>query len=311
MHFRPIIIAALQAAGLTIAGFLVPMLGQVAVIFVPVPLLLVTVLHGRRAGALSVALAAGIVSVAGGFHATVVLFFLSFGLMALVLAEGLVKGAKPESVAAVAGILPLFVLLLVVAPALLKTGKDPMTLGEELLRRNIADVRRLYTDLGAAEVVEALDALSDRVVFYVVRLLPGMVLVTTVLQAAACYGIGRTLALRRIPGLAAARQPTFDRWHAPDAWVWPLIATLALVALAPRDSAAWFLGLNLSLLWLLVYAAQGAALLEHFLRKARMTVIARSFLQAVILLLPTAVAVIAFGVVDIWADFRKVRTPQA
>ena len=310
MPFRPIIIASLQAAGLTVAGFLVPLLGQIAVLFVPVPLITVTVLHGRPAGALALAGAGAIVSAAFGLQAAVLLFFLSFGLMALGLAEGLLRGWRPETAVAVAGTLPLLLLLLVIAPVVLKSGKDPVSLAENLLRQNIAEGRKLYIDLGATEMVQAIDALSDQVVHYLVRLIPGIVLTTTLLQAAGCYGLGRAVILRRRPGLPSAGQPSLALWHAPDTWVWALIATLGLVALAPRGSGAWFVGLNLSFLWLLVYTAQGAALLEFFLRKARIPVIARSFLHTIVLILPTVVAVIAFGVVDIWADFRKVR-PQA
>lgn len=294
------------------AGLLnLPILSQIAVLFVPVPLIIVSVVHGRHAGALAAALAALIVSAFAGFQIALVLFFLSFGLMALGLAEGLAKGWRPETAIAVASALPLFMLLLMIVPAVVKSGKDPLSLVDALIRESIADGRKLYADLGANEVVQALESLSDRVIFYVARLIPGIVLATTILQAALCYGFTRSLLLRRKPDLPPVTQRPLHLWHAPDAWVWALIVTLGLVALSPRDSAAWFVGVNLSFFWLLVYTAQGAALLEHFLKKVRIPVIGRSFLHTLILLMPTVVAVIAFGVVDIWADFRKVRTPQA
>jgi hypothetical protein len=120
--------------------------------------------------------------------------------------------------------------------------------------------------------------------------------------------MARSLVLRRDPGSRLAAHPSLAAWRAPDQWVWGLIATLGLVAAFPRGSTAWFAGLNLALLFLLVYIAQGVAIVEFFLRRARIPVIWRGLLHALLLALPTVVAVIAFGVVDIWGDFRKVRT---
>src|SRR5574340_959542 len=86
MNIRPIIIAALQAVGLSIAGFLVPVLGQIAVLFVPVPLITVTVLHGRRAGVSATIIAAALVALIVSLHAAVILFVLALGCMALAMA---------------------------------------------------------------------------------------------------------------------------------------------------------------------------------------------------------------------------------
>jgi len=59
----------------------------------------------------------------------------------------------------------------------------------------------------------------------------------------------------------------------------------------------------------LVYTAQGAALVEFWLRKVKIGVVWRSFAHTIILTLPPLIAVVvALGVVDIWADFRKVRS---
>ncbi|MHB8846719.1 MAG: hypothetical protein ACYC7L_18465, partial [Nitrospirota bacterium] len=71
------------------------------------------------------------------------------------------------------------------------------------------------------------------------------------------------------------------------------------------------LGLNLALLYAVIYLAQGLCLLEAWLRKAKIGVLWRSLIHTIIMTLPPFMAIIiALGVVDIWADFRKVRTPQ-
>lgn len=311
MAFRPIIIAALQASGLYIIGGIVPLLGQFAVLFVPVPLITVSVLHGRASGTAATALAAIVVAFLGSWQVAFVLFLLGFGLMALGLSEGMLRDLRTEATIIAGSALPLTALLILLVPYVMQSGKDPVALIETYLRTSLADVRKLYTDAGVHEVAQMLDTLSDTIVHYLVRFLPGIILTTTVMQAAGCYGLARALILRKRPDLPLASRPALPFWHAPDPWVWPLIAILGLIAVASRGSAAWFVGLNLSFLFLFVYAAQGIAVLEYYYRKARIPLLLRSLMHAVILALPTVVAVIAIGVVDIWADFRKVRvTPS-
>jgi len=148
---------------------------------------------------------------------------------------------------------------------------------------------------------------TDTVVYYLVRLLPGIILAMTLLQAACCYGMARALILRKDPAAAVLAEPTLATWHAPDSWVWGLIVSLGLVAIP--DVTIRFIGLNLALIFLLIYSAQGLSLVEFTLRKAKVGTIWRSLILTVIVALPVIVPVIALGVVDIFADFRKVRTP--
>ena len=61
----------------------------------------------------------------------------------------------------------------------------------------------------------------------------------------------------------------------------------------------------------MLYLAQGSAIVEHYLRKAGIKAFGRGLLLALILVMPSIVFVVALGIVDIWADFRKVRGPVA
>ncbi|MDH4162460.1 MAG: YybS family protein [Nitrospirota bacterium] len=307
MNVRPTIIAALQAAGLSLAGFLIPVLGQIAVLFVPVPLITATVLHGRRAGVSAMVIAAALVAVIVSLHAAVVLFVLALGCMALAIAGGMLRNLRHETIVLLGGLVPLVLLVIVLAPVFMEAGKPPVAVAEEYLRTSLAESRELYTKMGLTEIVQSLDSFGENVIFYAARLIPGIIITTTLMQALFCYGIARAIVLRRRPDLPLAARPPLALWHLPDQWVWGLIITLLLVALP--DPAARFTGLNLLCLCLLAYTVQGTALVDHFLRKVRIPTLMRSVLHAIILTLPSVVAVIALGVVDIWADFRKVRTP--
>ena len=138
-----------------------------------------------------------------------------------------------------------------------------------------------------------------------VRLIPGITVATSVFQAACCYGLSRAIVLRR-PGQALPNlnRTTLAQWHAPDVWVWGLIIGLTLMV--PNASVRWT-GWNLAIVYAVVYLTQGVAIVDHYLRKGRIQPFMRGMIHTLILALPSIVFVIALGVVDIWADFRKLR----
>ncbi|MEK6744312.1 MAG: DUF2232 domain-containing protein [Nitrospirota bacterium] len=307
MPFRSILTSALQSAGLMIAGFLVPVIGQITLLIAPVPLILIMVREGKLPGMLAVGLATAIIAVLAGGQAVFVVIFLSFGFMAMGLADGLRWRWKPENAVLIGAILTIVALVVVLTPFLSSTEKGLVTVAEDYLRTSLAEAQQLYTQLGLTEVAQMMAQVTDTVVYYLVRLLPGIILATTLLQAACCYGVARSLILRKDPAAAVLSEPSLAAWHAPDSWVWGLILTLGLVALP--DVTIRFIGMNLALVFLLVYSVQGLALVEFTLRKAKVGTIWRSMILTFIVALPVIVPVIALGVVDIFADFRKVRTP--
>lgn len=304
MNYRPVFTATLQTAGLFIAGFVIPLLGQALALFTPVPLILVFVREGRREGLMTLLAAGVIIGVLGGWQSAALLAF-SFGLMAIGVSEGMRRRMKPEQVALLGGLLPVAALGLVLAFYLARTGRNPFTAAEEYLRSGITDAAKFYTDLGLKEMADAVNAASDAFIHYLVRLSPGITVATSVAQAACCYGLSRAVITRKT-GETATAQASFSAWHAPDSWVWGLIAALAFIVV-PRETVR-IAGWNLAIVFATVYLAQGAAIVEHYLKKARLRAFARGMILALLLVMPPAVAgIIALGIVDIWADVRKVR----
>jgi uncharacterized protein YybS (DUF2232 family) len=305
MNYRSMLLAAAQTLGLFIAGFLIPVLGQALVLFTPVPLIVAYVRDGRAEGLTALFATAGIVAVLLGWHIAAILLF-SFGLMAVGTAEGMQRRLRPERIAVLGGLLPIAAAGSVLAYYLAHTGKNPVTILEGHLRGSITEAAKLYAGLGLTEMASAVTSVSDTFVHYLVRLVPGIAVATSLLQAACCFGLARAIIIR---GTGAASvpssQPSLAAWHAPDAWVWGLIAVLALMMIP--NEASRLTGLNCAIVFSVVYLVQGIAIVEHVLRKARIQAIARGLIHALILALPTIVFVIALGVVDIWADFRKVR----
>jgi uncharacterized protein YybS (DUF2232 family) len=304
MNYRSALLASAQALGLFISGFFIPVLGQALVLFTPVPIIVTYVRDGRAEGLTALLAMGAIVAALLGWHVAAILFF-SFGLMAICTSEGMRRRLRTENIVILAGLLPIAAGGIVLAYYLAHMGKNPVTILEGQLRDSIAEAAKLYSILGLKEMASGVTSVSAAFVHYLVRLVPGITVATSLIQAACCFGLARTVILRKSGAVPVPSQPSLAAWHAPDAWVWGLIAALALI-MVPND-AARLTGLNCAIVFSVVYLVQGIAIVEHVLRKARIQAVARSLIHALILALPTIVFVMALGVVDIWADFRKVR----
>ncbi len=304
MNYRSIVISSLQATGLYLAGLIIPVLGLLAALFSPVPFILTSVRAGRREGLASIGLACGLVSVMAGWEGAV-LFFITFGLMAIGIAEAMQRRSRPEEAALSGALLPIAAIGIGVAAYFAHLGKSPAVVVEEYLRNSLVEAAKMYTSMGLTEAAAMISAVPDRFIYYLVRLLPGIVIATSLVQAACCYGLARTIIARKQG--PPPDQPTLAQWHAPDVWVWGLIVTLAC-AVIPQETAH-IISWNAAIIFGVLYTAQGMAVVEHYFRKAGIHTAVRGMMHALILALPAVVCVTALGVVDIWADFRKVRAP--
>ncbi len=308
MNYRAVFLATLQTTALFAAGFIIPVLGQILVLITPVPLILAHVRHGRREGLAALGASCVLVLLLGGWQAAAILLF-SFGLIALGIAEGMRRQMKPETVVLLGGLLPIVVLGPIALFYLVKVGENPVGAVEKYLRESIAEAAVLYTRMGFTEMAAMIKSISDSFVHNMARLMPSITIATSVMQAAFCYGVSRIIIRKKDGPSPFAGQPSsFALWHAPDAWVWGLIAALALVVF-PRETSK-LAGWNLAILFSIVYLAQGTAIIEHFLQKGHLKPILRGLIIILLLALPSIVFVIALGIVDIWADFRKVRMPH-
>jgi uncharacterized protein YybS (DUF2232 family) len=304
MNYRSIFIATIQTAGMFVAGFVIPVLGQVIALFTPAPLVILSIRSGMQQGFTALFAACLIVGILAGWQTAAILLF-SFGLMSAGISEGMRRQWKPESAILLGGLLPAAVLAIIMAYHFSSIHKNPVVVIEEYLRGSMSEAITLYTQLGLTEMAEVIRQVPDRFIYNLVRLIPGIIIATSVFQAACCYGLSRMIILRRPERAPSLAMTPFAQWHAPDAWIWGLIAGLVLI-LIPGETAR-FSGWNILILYTIVYLTQGAAVVEHYLRKGRIQPFLRGLIHLLVLALPSIVFVIALGVVDIWADFRKVR----
>lgn len=302
MNYRSLFLATGRAIILYVSGLLIPVLGQFFVLFTPVPLILAYVRDGRTTGLLAIAVASSLVTLLGWYAAA--LFLLSFGLMTIGISEGMLRKMKPELIALLGGLLPILVLTPILLSYLAQLGENPILVAERYLRESVLEASKRYAGAGLTEMATATASIPDVVYYYLVRLLPGIFLATMTSQAAFCYGIARAFIIRK-QGMGTSEK-SFALWHAPDSWVFGLIASLGLLILP--DESTNLIGWNLTILFGALYLAQGIALADFFMRKLRMHGFVRALMLTIILFLPPLIAaLVAVGVVDIWADLRKVR----
>jgi hypothetical protein len=271
-----------------------------------VPLILVSLRSGRKEGLVSLGTSAVLIAALGGWQAAAILLF-TFGLMAVGIAEGMRRQMKPEQVSLLGGLLPIAVIGILAAFYFARAGKSPIGAIEEYLQTSIAEAATIYAKMGLNDMAAMVTSVTDSFVHYLVRLIPAITIATSVLQAATCYGISRAVILKKEVSSPLAGQPSLALWHAPDVWVWGLIVALALLVV-PNETPR-LIGWNLAILYAVVYLAQGTAIVDYYLKKIHIRPFLRGLILAVILAMPTIVFAIALGIVDIWADFRKVRGP--
>lgn len=303
MNYRAILFAAAQAVIFFISGFFIPLLGLV---LTPVPLVVASLRTGWTEGVVAGALAAILIGFLAGWQFAVT-FLICFGVMAAAVSEGMRRHWKPESVAVLGGLAPVALLGMLAARFFMRTGKSPVPFLEDVIRKQRDVAVKLYKDMSLTDVANTVAAVPDQFIHYFVLLIPGIVITSMLFAAMICMLISLRLILRK-PGAVSLRPISLIHWHAPDVWVWGLILALGLI-LVPRE-AFQFAGWNLAIVYSAVYLLQGIAVVDHYLRKARIQPFMRGLILAIILALPSVVCVIAAGVVDIWADFRKLRGPK-
>jgi len=306
MNYRSILIATAQVLGLFVSGFVIPLLGQVLALFTPLPLILISVRNGRNEGLVTLAASSLVMAALGGWQAAAILC-LSFGLMAVGISEGMRRNLKPEQTSLLGGLLPIAALSAIVIFYLARVGKNPIMEVDAYLRESLIAAAKTYTSMGLTEMAAMVSSIPETYIHNLARLVPGILIATSVMQAACCFGIAHAILMRKPGTDQAPGQPSLAAWHAPDSWVWGLIAALALIVVPQKT--AQLAGWNLAILFAVVYLAQGSAIVDHYLRKANIKTFGRGLVLALVLALPSIVFVIALGIVDIWADFRKVRVP--
>ena len=300
-----LMLAALTVA-LVAAARYVPVLGIVVSLLAPTPILLATLRCGSRTGllalglsTLSLALLFG--SLQGG------IFLAEYGVMALVLAEAIrPQWSVERTILASAAVPSMASGALIVA----LIGSVDLNLGavKQHFHEDLGQALRPLLSEGGGLSDEALRAYVEETLGTFMQLLPSLFVLSTAAGALLNYGVVRIM-WRRLGGQPPLPEMKLAQWKAPEVCVWVLIAS-GIGSFVPLPGLR-IVGLNMLFLVSLVYLVQGFGVIAFYLQRASVPPILRSLAYVVLVIQPLfLLGVAAFGLFDLWFDFRRTDNKQ-
>jgi len=295
----------LLLVGMAVVAYAVSLLtggGNLLTLVLPLLVSVVVLRYGVRAGAvLFTVFLIGAVAVGRGQMGPLVeLFLLALGVTVLV-AYGWGWLSLPRAVWWASGVQ--LVGLGVVAVAVWLAGGPSPT--EQLLRGvdtvlTVVAARLAEQGGGAASVEQLLGAVRQ----VVARTYPALLFTNLAVVNIVNLQLLRPLLVatgQRTPG------PPFPRrWRLPDRLGWGVV--VGIVALRTGIGPLQVVGANLLFLLLFLFTVQGFGLLSHLLHRARVPVILRGLLYALLLISIQLYPLIAVaGLVEGWLDVRRLR----
>jgi uncharacterized protein YybS (DUF2232 family) len=192
--------------------------------------------------------------------------------------------------------------------SLLSSPEVDINAFKQHFEENLEQALRPYLTEGDQAIKGDLRGYIQEAIGVVVQTLPALFLLSTAVAALLNYSVTR-LVWRRIEGPPLFPAMSLAQWQAPDACVWVLIGS-GLAYFLPIP-ALQTLGLNLLLLVGFMYLLQGLAILTYYLHKITVPPIFRSLAYIFLVIQPLLLlGVAAFGLFDLWFDFRRTRNKR-
>lgn len=294
---------ALVTLAFSLSVFL-PVVGFFFALFIPLPVLFFRVKRGRGNGAIIAGISGLLMAILlGGPALGDGLFFGGLLLLGLTLGEGLDRGQSVErTMLAACGLVLGGGTVLVLFHASL-SGVDLGAFVSDAVRRNLELSLLLYREMGVPpEQIEAVRGILDIVHRTLLRLLPAMIVSSTIVVAWATLVMA--LPLFRMRGVPAPDPGPLNRWRAPDPLIWGVIGCGVLLMLP--DTGLKIVGLNVLVVLLTVYFFGGIAVVSYFFEKRRVPLGLRFLFYALIVVQQLLLlVVVALGLFDMWFNFRK------
>ncbi len=297
-------------SGVALTGFVfavsiyIPIAGFFSALFIPLPVIFYRVKLGRNAGSIVPGIAAVLMLLAIGRLSIDLWFFVELLLMGFVMGELFERRLSVEKTVLYtsAAAMGSTVLALVFYSAVSHTAVTALV--SDYVSQNLQLTLKLYRNMGVSqENIDLIAKSLDHIQYYLVRMLPSIMAVSTLFAAWVNLLLARSLL--RAKTQAAVDFGTLNHWQAPEHLVWGVIGcgTLLLVA----GSAGRLIGLNGLLVLMTVYLFQGLAIVAFFFEKKHFPRMFRIFLYTLIAVQQMLLLIIiVVGLFDTWFNFRKI-----
>ena len=281
----------------------IPIIGFVAALFIPLPVLFYRLKLGRING-LIIAVVASLIMMAliGGLSIDVI-FFAGLLLIGFILGELFELNLSIEQTTLIAsGSVVLSGLISLIVSSVL-TGEGVFAVVSDYVAKNLELTLVLYQSMGMSqENIQLISQSLDKIHQVLVTIIPALVSVSTLFVTWISILLARPVLTSR-----SLFYPDFGPlklWKAPEYLVWAVIGCGLSLFLPP--TALKIIGLNGLLILLTVYFFQGIAIVSFYFDKKRLPRFVRVFLYTLIGLQQLILlAVIGLGFFDLWINFRR------
>lgn len=279
--------------------------GSIGAMLAPLPILYYYSKLGRVQGVLIFLLSLSFVVIALRFvdsQATFLNLFL-LGSLGPILSEVLRRNHSVEITVFSSAVALLALGLIFLLYFSFTQWKGPLYLIESYIAETVKENINVYFQLsGSSEQAELLRRNAGHITRFLTNLFPAIVLVGTSFFVWLNILAGRLLFQKN--GMWYPDFGDLSRWKIPDKYVWLVIISGILILLPVRGIK--IAGLNMLVVLLFFYLFQGLSIINFYFNKKSTPVFVRIlgyfliFAQQFLLLL-----VIGLGLIDVWADFRK------
>lgn len=285
----------------------IPIIGFVAALFIPLPILYYRLKLGRTNGLIIAVMTSLVMVVLIGSLSIDVIFFAGLLLIGFMLGELFELNLTIEQTTLIASgsVILSGIISLLIAGFL--SGQGVLAIVSNYVAKNLELTLVLYREMGMSEENILLISRSlDKIQQVLVTIIPALVSASTLFVAWVSILLAKPLLINR-----SLNYPDFgplNQWKAPEYLVWGVIG--CGLALFLPHTAIRVIGINGLLILMTVYFFQGIAIVSFYFDKKRLPRFVRVFLYTLIALQQLILlVVIGLGFFDLWVNFRKLGKP--
>ena len=306
-RFQPekVLLLLVAILALMLLAMQIPSLLVIIGVLIPVPLIFIYVLLGRRPGIILLALVFAVLFTLMGAKQAV-LFFTEYAVLAGVMAET-IRFRLPFDKCILFSTLVSAALSITLLLFVFTDREATLTeFFQNQIEGHFTQSIEVLKKMGdKPEEVLAMQEFADKASSSLAQSYPSFIILGSFITALINYYVVRFL-WRRLYSYDLFHHAQFSGWTVPDQAIWVLIGSGAMFLLT--DNILGAIGLNLLLMALIVYFFQGLSIIIYFLESRNVPVFFWVLIFFVIIFQPLLIgASIGLGVFDIWMDMRKIR----
>jgi len=298
--------AAFGAAAMFLAGGVVPVVGGIAMLFAPTPVLGYAIGCPKALWRMAavVALAAGLIALGAGPSAAGA-YLLTLGLATAVMVYMIERRRPFETIVLCSAA----AMLVAGAAVALAISGSPAALAEGLRHdRTLAMGRgeKFYKTVGLDSAIPP--EMRANIVEATLRLSPALAAISAAFTVLINLGVFWRLSGRQ-QRLGYTLFGDLVRWSTPEWLIWVLLGTG--FGLFIPVAALGTIALDLFVCVAAVYFCQGLAIMAFYFKVLAMPSLARGLIYFVTIVQPVLAALVcAVGIFDLWIDFRRLKPPS-